>query len=134
MDQIAQHCQCQYNSSLIVDYQFVCTTTDYDVVFQAELLPTENRTALEIRNTIQQWVLSNPFITINNISYQVDSKCSTEVKELGVTSCTAQPDHSLSLIIIISIPVTVAAVGVLCIVLITYCIWKKKSTKTHKMR
>ena len=118
--QIEQNCQCQYNSSFIVDYQVICTTNNYDIVLQAELLPTHNKAALEIYNIVQEWVLLNPIITINNISYQVDSKCPTEVNELGVTSCSpqqqAKADHKL---VAIGTSVCLAVVGVLFIALIT---------------
>ena len=84
--QIAQRCQCQYSGSFIVNGELSCTTGN-DVIYQAQLLSTEGKTALEIRNITQQWVLSRPAIIIDSLSYQVDSDCSTVITELGVTSC-----------------------------------------------
>ena len=136
--QIEQNCQCQYNSSFIVDYQIICTTNNYDIVLQAELLPTHNKAALEIYSIVQEWALLNPIITINNISYQVDSKCPTEVNELGVmTSCSpqqqAEADHKL---VAISTSVCFAVVGVLFIALITLlvCCIRKKKLKSKGIR
>ena len=131
---IVQHCQCQYSSSFIVDYQLVCTANDHDIILQAELLPTDSKTALEIYNVIQEWVLSNPIITINNSSYQVDSKCPIEVKELGVTSCsTQQQQQADNRLLAVTTSAFVTVVGVLFIVLIILllcCIRKKKSKST----
>ena len=135
--QIEQNCQCQYNSSFIADYQVICTTNNYDIIFQAELLPTDSKTALDIYSIVQEWVLLNSIIMINNISYQVDSKCPTEVTELGVTSCATQqqPEADHKLLAIISL----AVVGVLLIALIALitllvcyiCIKKSKSGDTR---
>ena len=84
--QVAQLCQCQYSDSFIVDGRLFCTTKN-NVIYQAKLLSTDGKTALEIRNITQLWVLTKPIITIEEKFYQLDPFCSVVVKELGVTSC-----------------------------------------------
>ena len=130
--QIVQHCRCQYSSSFIVDYQLICTTNDHDIILQAELLPIDNKTTLEIYNVIQEWVLLNPIITINNNSYQVDSKCPIEVKELGVTSCSTQQqaDNRLLAFTTSAFVVVVGVLLIVLIILLPCCIRKKKSKST----
>ena len=85
---IAQRCQCHYSSSFIADGRLFCTTKN-NIIYQAQLLPTDSKAALEIRNTTQLWVLSKPVIIIDGESYQLDFQCSVEIKELGMTFCDA---------------------------------------------
>ena len=85
--EILKLCQCPYSSSYIVGGQLFCTSKD-EVIYQARLLSmTEDKTALELRNYTQRWVLSKPVIMIKGKSYQLDSSCTVVVNELGTTSC-----------------------------------------------
>ena len=135
--QIAQWCQCQYSSSFITDSQLFCTTNN-NVVYQGQLLPTDNKTALEIRNITQLWVLRKPVIMMDGQSYQLHSNCSVVVKELGVTSCgtggynvtlpTSQPAVSMiELVSVVGTGVMLLLVIALVISLILCCVCKKKS-------
>ena len=148
------HCQCQYSDSLIIDDQLFCATKN-DVIYQAKLLSTDGKTALEIRNITQQWVLSRPTIMIGNLSYQVDPNCSTVVKELGATSChimvtESQPDNQqptvsesqannqLPAITTNTILVSVVIVGMilLCIglIILFLCCLHIRKSKSHDVR
>ena len=147
------HCQCQYSDSLIIDDQLFCVTKN-DVIYQAKLLSTDGKTALEIRNITQQWVLSSPTIMIGNLSYQVDPYCSTVVKELGATSChmvtESQPDNQqptvsesqannqLPAITTNTILVSVVIVGMilLCVglIILSLCYLHIRKSKSHDVR
>ena len=118
--QIEQGCQCQYSANFIVNGQLFCTSNNR-AIYQAQLIPTDNKTALEVRNITQQWVHSGPTITISGLSYKVDLNCSTIVNELGVTSCysdavsESQPNSKNQLP---AITISVSLIGVMLLVCI----------------
>ena len=138
---IAQACQCQYSGNFIVNSEHFCTTDKTATVYQAKLLTTDGRTALDIRNITQLWVLSKPLITIDGRAYQVDPYCSVVVKELGVSSCdsntsteslsTDQPSVSvIELVSVIGMAALLILVVTTAIVLVLCCICRRK----HKSR
>ena len=134
--QIAQRCQCQYSGSFIVDSELSCTTEN-DVIYQARLLSTDGRTALEIRNVTQQWVLSRPAIIIDSLSYQVDSDCLTVIKELGITSCDAVSESKaqdqrpiISASVAAVVVIMLACVGAILII----AFFLKRKLKNHNER
>lgn len=138
---IMQLCQCQYSGRFIVDGQLFCISEN-DVVYQAQLISTDGKTALEIRNITQQWILSSPSIMIHNLSYQVDPTCSVVVKELGEISCSAasesQPTNiksTVSTSVVIS-SVIGGMVLLLCIGFITasLCYFYKRKSKSLDLR
>ena len=138
---IMQGCQCQYSARFIVSGQLFCVSKN-SVIYQAQLIPTDNNTALEVRNITQQWVLSGPAITINSLSYKVDPNCSTVVNELGVFSChnsavsESQPNNNNHLPVI---TVSVSLAGVMLIVCIgsviffIVCYLHRRKTKSHSL-
>ena len=82
-------CQCQYSETFISNGQFFCGNSKKQVIYQAQLLITDGKTAEEIRNITQKWVLTKPFITISGKSYQLDPYCSVVIKEFGDITCDA---------------------------------------------
>ena len=88
-EQVAQLCQCQYSETFISNGQFFCGNSKKQVIYQAQLLITDGKTAEEIRNITQKWVLTKPFITISGKSYQLDPYCSVVIKEFGDITCDA---------------------------------------------
>ena len=138
---IMQGCQCQYSARFIVSGQLFCASKS-SIIYQAQLIPTDNKTALEVRNITQQWVLSGPTITINGVSYKVDPSCSTVVNELGVFSChnsavsESQPNRNNHLPVI---TVSVSLAGVMLIVCIgsviffIVCYLHGRKTKSHSL-
>ena len=134
--QIAQLCQCQYSDSFIVDGQLFCTTKN-NVIYQAKLLSTDGKTALEIRNITQLWLLSKPIIAIEEKFYQLDPFCSAVVKEFGVTSCdTVSSTESLSeppssfttieLASVIGVGVMLLLTTVLIVALVCCCVYNMR--------
>ena len=87
--EIALRCKCQYSSGFITDSHLFCTIKN-NVIYQAQLLSTDSKTGLEIRNITQDWVLSKPLLKIDEISYQLDPDCSIVAKELGITTCDTE--------------------------------------------
>lgn len=139
---IVQLCQCQYSGDYIIDGRLFCASKN-DVVYQAQLISTDGKTAQEIRNVTQQWVLSKPTIMIDNLSYQVDPNCSVIVKELGETSCNAasesHPTNIMQSIVNTSIVVSSAIGGMmvlLCIGLIiaSLCYFHKRKSNSLDLR
>ena len=132
--EIAHQCKCQYSFSFITDGHLFCTIKN-NVIYQAQFLPTDSKTALEIRNIIQDWVLSRPIIKIDGISYQLDPDCSIVAKELGVTSCDTEAT-SQSTINVTSFVVAgcVSLILVIVVVIILVCcwVWRKKQAKRWK--
>ena len=122
----------------------MCTAND-DVVYQAEFLPSVTKTALEIRNTTQLWILTKPIIAIDEEFYQVDPFCSIIVQELGTTSCDSNlstearlPDQNPSfgksvveLVAVIVAGVLLAVVIILTIILVVYCVCKRKNNSEY---
>ena len=114
---IIQLCQCQYLGDYIIDGQLFCASKN-DVIYQAQLLSITGKTVQEIHNVTEQWVLSQPSIMIDGVSYQVDPSCSTEVKELGVTSCNSASESNEGSAINVTVVVSVIiAVVVLLMIL-----------------
>lgn len=50
-------------------------------------MATEGRSAKEIRNLTQEWVLQKPVIKIGNKSYQVDATCSVILNSFEDPDC-----------------------------------------------
>ena len=110
--QIMQGCLCQYSASFIVNGQLFCISEN-SAIYQAQLTSTDDKTALEVHNITQQWVLSGPTVTVYSISFKADPNCSIVVNEVGVTSChsESQPNNQLP-----AIATSVTLVGVVLIV------------------
>ena len=82
-------CNCRYSEDFIDGGQFFCPSVMKQVIFQAVFLKTSEKTAEEIRNTTQTWVLTKPFMTVAGKSYQLDPYCSVVIRDVGDTSCDA---------------------------------------------
>jgi predicted thioredoxin/glutaredoxin len=112
-----------------------------DVIYQAQLLSIVDKTAQEIRNITEQWVLSQPSIIIDGVSYQVDPSCSTEVKELGETSCNSASEsdpadeESTNVVIVVSVVSVVMVLLLIIAGLITasLCYLHKKKSESLDM-
>ena len=83
---IAELCQCQYTRSFIADSQLFCNGKG-EVVYQGQLLTTDDKTAEEIRNLTQEWVLNKPFISVSNQTYQLNAYCSVTIDKVGKSVC-----------------------------------------------
>ena len=86
---IVDLCQCLYTPNLIIDHQLTCSEDKNLIIYQALLLSTDGKTAEQIRNLTQEWVLTKPTVNIDNKAYQLDSFCSIAINELGVIECDA---------------------------------------------
>ena len=138
-EQIEQGCDCHYSASFIANGQIFCASKD-NAVYQAQLISTDNKTALDIRNITQQWVLSRPTIVIGDLFYQVDPDCSTAISKLGATSCgiiseTQHNNHNSHAVISVS----VILVGMVLLVfvgsvIISLCYLHRRKSKGYNMR
>ena len=137
-EHISRVCQCQYSNDFVIDGQLLCTDDDTAVIYQAMFLTSDERSALEIRNISQLWVLSKPMVSIDGQSYEVDPYCLVTVTRVGESSCnTAVSTEALSsshtritLIEMVSISGTglmLLLVILLIIILACRCSCKKKS-------
>ena len=138
---IVQGCQCQYSARFIVNGQLFCASKNC-AIYQAQFIPTDDKTALEVHNITQQWVLSGPTITINGLSYKVDPNCSTVVNKLGVSSChngavsESQPNNNSHLPVI---TVSASLIGVMLIVCVgsviffIVCYLHRRKSKSHSL-
>ena len=120
----------------------MCTAKN-GVVHQAKFLPSDSKTALEIRNTTQLWILTKPIIAIDEQFYRVDPYCSVIVEELGVTSCdsnptteTLLPDQNpsfgksiIELVSVIGAGVLLVLVIVMAVILVLCCVCRRKSKR-----
>ena len=86
---ITQQCQCQYMTSFITNTRLMCSDDESEVIFQGEFVTTDSKTAEEVRNLTQDWVLNKPLVGIGNAMYQLNPYCSVVVDELGEMSCSA---------------------------------------------
>ena len=85
---IAELCQCQYPSSFVVDSQLFCDGKS-EVVYQGQLLTADSKTAEEVRNLTQEWVLNKPFISVSDKTYQLIPYCSVNIDKVGESMCDA---------------------------------------------
>ena len=86
-EQIAQICNCEYSKNFVDNGQFFCSSSEKEIVYQAQLLTTDGKTAEEIRNLTQKWVLTKPFVTISGKGHQLDPYCSVVIQEIGDLTC-----------------------------------------------
>lgn len=96
---ILQTCDCEYSKYFITNGQLLCGSSDKEIIYQALLLTTDGKPAEEIRTLLQRWVLTKPFITVNENHHQLDPYCSVMIHEIGIVSCdpilpTLQPSAS----------------------------------------
>ena len=136
--QIIQLCQCQYLGSYIIDGQLFCASKN-DVIYQAQLLSIIGKTAQEIHNVTEQWVLSQPSIVIDGASYQVDPSCSTEVKELGVTSCNSASESdegsTINVTVVVSVIIVVMVLLMILswLIIASFCYLHKRKSKSKNL-
>ena len=129
-EQIAQICNCKYSENFIDSGQFFCSNSKKEIIYQARLLTTDGKTAEEIRNLTQEWVLTKPFVTISDQHHQLDPYCSVVIQEIGDLSCdpttpTVLPSsvksrtsghfvgYSAGIILILSVVVVILIVAIL---------------------
>ena len=93
---IAELCQCQYTPRFIIDGQIFCNSKS-EVVYQGQLLTTDGKTAEEIRNLTQEWVLNKPFIGVSDQTYQLNPYCSVAIDKVGESVCDAISPTELTL-------------------------------------
>ena len=86
-EQIAQICNCEYSENFINNGKFFCSSSKKEIIYQARLLTTDGKTAEEIRNLTQTWVLTKPFVNISDQRHQLDPYCSVVIQEIGDLSC-----------------------------------------------
>ena len=143
---IAELCQCRYSNRFIVGGLLLCTEKN-NVVYQAKFLPSDTKTALEIRNITQRWILTKPIIVIDEVFYHVDPYCSIIAKELGSTSCgesrsTEASNQNPSLAIGVSVIElsSIAGVGamlvfiIVLVILLVLCCVSRRMTKRYDVR
>ena len=80
-------CNCEYSENFIDSGQFLCSSSKKEIIYQAQLLTTDGKTAEEIRNITQNWVLTKPIVTISGQRHQLDPYCSVVIREIGDLSC-----------------------------------------------
>ena len=59
------------------------------MVYQGQLLTTDGKTAEDVRNLTQEWVLNKPFIRVSDQSYQLNAYCSVIIDKVGESVCDA---------------------------------------------
>ena len=106
----------------------LCSDDKSQVIYQGQLVTTEGKSAEEIRNLTQEWVLTKPFVKIDNKLYQLDSYCSVAVdsEELGEIICDAiAPTESKAADVSSTLTVlelaSVIIMAILLIVVLTTC-------------
>ena len=139
-EQIDQMCNCEYSENFIDNGQFFCGSSKKEIIYQAQLLTTEGKTAEEIRNITQKWVLTKPFITINGLRHQLDPYCSVVIERIGDLSCDPTVlmssvksgtggrlvGYSIGTVLVLS---TVVGILIVAIISVFYKVNKYKSKK-----
>lgn len=83
--------------SFIHSHGFFCNDNSaiQTIIYQARFVVVGGTTSQAIQSTIQNWVLTKSFITVDGQQYQLDTSCSIVIQEIGETSCDAiQPTSS----------------------------------------
>ena len=124
--EVSRQCQCQYTAGFIVNSRLLCSDGKSETIYQGQLVTTDGKTADQIRNLTQEWVLTKPYIKVGNKMYQLDPYCSVAIEELGDTTCDAiSPTESRSVDTSYSFTTlevaSVAIMAVLFMVVVTAC-------------
>ena len=133
-------CNCEYSENFIDSGQFFCGSSKKEIIYQAQLLTTDGKTAEEIRNVTQKWVLTKPFITISGQRHQLDPYCSVVIERIGDISCDPTVPtssvksgtggrlvgYSIGTVLVLS---TVVGILIIAIISVFYKVNKYKSKK-----
>lgn len=138
-DNISQTCDCEYSHYFIIYGQLLCGNSKNEIIYQALLLTTDGKAAEQIRTLLQEWVLTKPFITVDEVHHQLNPYCSVVIDEIGDLSCdpivpTLPPSGVgrsmgyVAAVVILLLSVTIATVGIIvsCYALKKYRLNKAK--------
>lgn len=129
-------CQCEYPSSFITDAQLFCSRRN-NIVFQANVHSSDEIDTVQIRSIIEEWLLTEPPITIAGQSYQVDPSCTVEVEEFGVTVCDEkQPPDNVVTAGLIAVIIAIPAILLLLILVVVLVLWRfyKHRSKSYDVQ
>ena len=120
----------------------LCGNTQKEVIFNARLLSTSDKSPEELRSTVQTWVDKDQNVTVAALPLKVDSYCKVEISSVGSPNECAS-DHptqaaSVNGTSVITIAIAVASgVGgatllfltLACAMLICCCCCSRKETR-----
>ena len=85
--QISNYYDCTYRTSRIIDNQLLCDDDPNKFIYQAQSLEFDRWTPEQICHVIQDWADAEPFISINGMSFKLESSCTVTVQALGDSTC-----------------------------------------------
>ena len=90
VDILLRVCECPYSLEYVTHSRLLCGSNENEVIYQANLLNTDGKTAAELKGTVQLWVDNAPAIMVGGTLQKVDSYCQVDVTEVGrVDECLA---------------------------------------------
>ena len=85
VDVLLLRCNCLFTVEHITHSRLLCGSNDKEVIYQANLLNTDGKTAPELMSLIQEWVDNTPQLSVGGALLEVDPYCSVNVTEVGKT-------------------------------------------------
>jgi hypothetical protein len=79
---VSQYCQCVFPSDYLTDTMFVCDDSRRDVVrFEGQIIGTNEQDSGSLKENMQQWVSSEPTVTVQEEQVQVVNPTNQEENE-----------------------------------------------------
>ena len=143
------HCSCKFTSNNIIDEIFSCQGSHGQfkntVVYRGKIslqVPASVTDAHDIVAIINQWVQSNPVVTVNGVTLEIDSGCPALLDSFDSNDCVteAPPDQTstssssspLPFGIIIGVSVVVVVIILLIIIVIIIVVYRRKKKSTYR--
>ena len=85
VDALLSHCNCFFTVEHIAHSRLLCGRDNKEVIFQANILNTENRAAPELMILVQRWVYNRLRFYVGGSAIRIDDYCAVSVNEVGDT-------------------------------------------------
>ena len=92
-DSLSERCECTFPREYIADGQFMCVNDDPNsVVYEGRLISTDDTDSVELLFHLQEWLLTEPTVSLSGVDLHATENCQVYIKELGNTDYNTQCD------------------------------------------
>ena len=140
---LSERCDCPFSANNITDGRFSCNNVPNanSVLFQGSVIGSENVDSVEMLFYMQEWLLTEPTVTLHEFSLQAAENCHIYSKEPGNAtygSCEWLPNtvrecHKIMTIISISIGSLALLIMLAFAIAIVVCIRQRQKVQKKPM-
>lgn len=89
LSSLHKQCQCQLDDNSLIDESLSCSEVDEATLYRAKLVSAGRYSASDVSDVIISWTMTDePYITLNNTQYKIDTTCQVLVKSANQSECS----------------------------------------------